>query len=610
MLLADGCGGDDSTNGGPGPTSDAAAQDSVQPPLDGPTADTMPADAGSVTVVAPDVTVYVSQPARLDASQTQGPSPSDAVTFAWLVTTVPAGSAVTTQSLQNPATQAPSFVPDVAGDYALRLTATSGGATATQVVTVHAKNGFVFYTTTKADNVTPYFEFDVVQMDGTGTHAVACRQRTFALPPNSQDAGSIDFSDGGAADSGIGAQFLALSAYSADFNLDTWEGPAGTSGRSAFQAATGEDDSGTFLFSLLAATSDNTCQNPPTPVHAVTGSQPSIFSPRFSPDGKRIAYVEQRDQSDIHIATVGFDGTDYHDFGNICGLDGGSDCSGTAVPGVRPQWSDATHIGWVIQTNGSTTPATWSVLAAPDTNSAVVSTYMTCSGASLPRSFAFLPDGSVVANFMATSGGVEDLVVFGKDGAGKCLPTRNLTNLVSPGSYARDFAVSPDGSMIAYIQFTAPSGFDASNLFLVGGGLYLVPVDGSAAPHPVGGAKELYAFFGARWIAGGNRLAWNGTVADPDASFGDLDASFLYIDGGVPAMNVIPVDGSTVTVVAKSDPANELYVFGGGNGGGCSFQLMLCSSSSTRSGSTQGALALTGLLGGVFFWRRRERKRK
>ena len=133
---------------------------------------------------------------------------------------------------------------------------------AMQPVTVHAKNGFVFYSTTKADNEAPYFEFVVVQMDGTGAHAVACRQRTFTQSHKACRTGGVaDFSDGGA-DSGLALEFLTLSAESADFNLDTWEGPAGTPSRGTFQVADLSPDAGT-TFSLLAATSGHHMSEPP-----------------------------------------------------------------------------------------------------------------------------------------------------------------------------------------------------------------------------------------------------------------------------------------------------------------------------------------------------------
>jgi hypothetical protein len=615
MSLVWGCGGGSSgqdngptDSGGPELDGGTRMMESGLPPKDASVdATSMPdGSTSSVTVVAPDVSVYVSQLATLDASMTQGPSMGSSVSFTWSVTKVPAGSLVTSQSLQGATTGKPSFTPDVVGDYVVTVTATSGGAMATHGVTVHAANGYVFYLTTKADDVAPYLEYDVVQMDGTGPHAIACRQHTFVTPPApNTEAGVVDFSDGGA-ESGVGEEFLGVAAETADYSLDSWEGPAGTPARGAFSGVDVNPDGAAPSSHLLAATSDSTCQNPPAQVHVINGNAPQVQQPRFSPDGSRIAYIEQRSQGDVHIATVGFDGTDYHDFGNMCGGDAG----GTCAPGnysltpARPQWIDATHVAWLVD-NGS---GNFVIFSAPDTNNTTLATYMTCQGQFSPRGFAILKDGSVLANYQGVGSQVEDLVVFGKNAMGICMLQRNLTKLANAYSYARDFSVSPDGTMVAFIQrTTAPNEYDSGAGTRVGGGLYLVPVDGSTPPHAVGGASELYAYFGPRWIAGGTHLAWNGAVAvTTDASTPLADAG-LFSDAGLPAMNVIPVGGGPLVHVAQSDPANEIYVLGGGNGGGCSFQLCSASPGKQAFGAGKG-VGLGGLIGFAFLLRRRGRK--
>jgi hypothetical protein len=612
MTLAYGCGGGSSDQGTPdgggtvdsgGGGTDSSVMDSGVGPVDSSVDSTSMPDGGGVSIVAADVSVYVSQVARLDASMTQGPSMGSTLSFAWTVTKVPMGSSVTNGSLQGATTATPSFTADVLGDFVLAVTATSGSATATKAVTVHAVNGYVFYTTTKADDVSPYFEYDVVQMDGVGAHAIACRQHTFETPPG-VEGGTVDFSDGGP-DSGKGQVFLGAAAETADYSLDSWEGPAGTPGRGAFSEIDIPPDGGTATSHLLAATSDSTCQNPPAQVHVVNGSQPQIQQPRFSPDGTRIAYIEQRDQNDVHLATVGFDGTDYHDFGNMCVSDAGATCppGNFTIAPARPQWIDATHVAWLVDTGSGN----FTVYSAPDTNNTTPTTYMTCQGAYSPRGFAMLKDGSVLANYQAVGATVEDLVVFGKDAMGVCMLQRNLTNLPNPYSYARDFSVSPDGTMVAFIQLaTTPNELDSGLGARFGGGLYLVPVDGSQPPHAAGGGSDLFAFFGARWIAGGTRLAWNGAVPQPPDAAANATGSLT--DAGLPVMNVIPVSGGSVVHVAQSDPANEVYVLGGGNGGGCSFELKLCSMSPGRAPAGAGAVGLGGLMGVALCLRRRGRK--
>jgi hypothetical protein len=546
-------------------------------------------DAGTLNIVAADLTVYVSQVAALDASKTTGPGTS---AFSWSFTSVPTTSKVVALSLQGGTTAKPSFTPDVAGDYVLSVKVTSGTLTATKTVTVHAFNGHVFYTTTKADDTNPYFEYDVVQMDGTDPHAVACRSRNIPQKGDAQAPQS-------------GLQYLGLSAQTADISLDSWEGPPGTPARGAFGQFNLNSDASTSSIDLLAITSDTNCQNVPAPVHVVTGSSPEIVQPHFSPDGSRIAYVEQRDGNTYHIATIGFDGTDYHDLGDICGIpDSGTTCTASngSFP-ARPQWSDATHITWIADYGSGS----FSFMSAPDSNNTTPVAIQKCTATVSPRGFAYLKDGSIVANFWATGAHVEDLVVFTATST-NCTVARNLTNLTANGAYARDFAISPDGKNIAFVQFNPPAGYVPDAGFLVGGSLYMVPVDGSTAAYPVGGSQQ-YVYYGPRFIAGGTHLAWNGAAPIPPGTTAANLIAEAGIgtgpDGSAPSMNVELVDGGGLVYAAQSDLDNELYIFGGGNGGGCS--LTICSAVPGHTPVGAGGLGMGGILG-LLFVRRRNRR--
>jgi hypothetical protein len=601
------CGGGSSSSGPE--NGDSSADGTGQPPVDSSTDSTADVREGGgggggdggeaaagISVVASDLSVYVSQVAALDASASTGPG---TLTYAWSLTSAPSGSGITSQSLLGATTAKPTFAPDVKGDFVLQVTVTSGGQTASKTVTVHAFNGHVFYTTTKADDNTPYFEYDVVQMDGTGPHSVACRSRTLATRG---DAGVVTAEAG----AGTGQNFLLLSAQTADISLDSWEGPAGTPARGAFGQFETTSDASTSTIDLLSVTSDTTCQTVPAPVHTVTGSAPSIIQPHFSPDGSRIAYVEQRDSSTYHIATIGFDGTDYHDLGTLCGgIDAGQNCSASngSYP-ARPQWKDATHVTWIADLGSGS----FSFITAADTNNTTPTVAQTCVAAVSPRGFAYLKDGSIVANYNATGSKVEDLVVFGAAST-NCTVARNLTKLTAVGAYARDFAVSPDGANIAYIQFNPPAGYVSDAGAIMGGSIYMVPTDGSSVGYPVGGTQR-YAFYGPRFISGGTHLAWNGDAPPPpDASASLLSSNPLAVNGNpdatAPSMNVELLDGGNLVYAAQSDLNNELYIFGGGNGGGCSFSL--CSAVPGRSPLGTGGMGMGSVLG-LLLLRRRNRR--
>ncbi len=91
----------------------------------------------------PDRHVAVGAPAALDGRGSQdpdaGPGP---LTFVWTVVAVPAGSAVTDASLSGATEPQASFVPDVAGDYRLRLSVGDGEAFGEDdvVIAAHAGN--------------------------------------------------------------------------------------------------------------------------------------------------------------------------------------------------------------------------------------------------------------------------------------------------------------------------------------------------------------------------------------------------------------------------------------------------------------------------------------
>lgn len=80
----------------------------------------------------------------LDGSSSSDPEDGTNITYAWLVTSVPSGSSFTTQSdtnLTSASTSAPSFQPDVAGTYIVKLTVTdTQSATSTDTVTVTVSN--------------------------------------------------------------------------------------------------------------------------------------------------------------------------------------------------------------------------------------------------------------------------------------------------------------------------------------------------------------------------------------------------------------------------------------------------------------------------------------
>ncbi len=473
----------------------------------------------------------------------------------------------------------------------LTLTAKNGDAPATKDVTVHAVPAPVFFMTTNTSEKPPYFEYRTVGNDGTNAHPIDCR--TVGDPDASADAGD-------------NAAFVLVTFVLADIGEDWWEAPPGQPSRVAFAAFDSLDAGANEGTSLHLGTQNSTCAMAPAKVKSVVedaGKSQGIIQPRFSPNGARVAYIDQRN-SGLHIATVGYDANDRRDLAPMCPASaGGNGCyQGTTFP-PRPQWVSNTTVGWprVRDADGGAAGSNgWEVVLADDSASPNVRTYMTCDGV-LPRSIAFLTNGDVVANRVAPDAGVADLwVLHPSSMGGPCTIVKNLTNLPYQRSYARDFAVSPDQQEIAYVQHIDDSGAPDGSFSTFGGDLFVVPANGGAAPSPFGGSPRP-VLFGPRYIASASQLVYNGAIVDAGQG-----VSTGYGDAGVPVIAVSYRDGGAQKAVAVSDIDGGTYVIGGGNGGACDFGLKLCSVG--RSQSAAWGAGAFGLLGLTLALRRRKRR--
>lgn len=634
-----GCGGDDASPANPSPTpEDAAIVGEGGTTGEG---GVKPADV-TIDIVVPPSTVYVGETAQLVASQSKA-SDGTQLIFGWAFATVPQGSTLTGSSIQG-SNELVSFVPDVAGDYTLTVTATAGATSAKKDITIKAVNAPVFFLRTVSGSSVQDvgYELHTVAMDGTGDHAVACRQSLFAQGVLGEAGAGLSTDAGADADAAsemlqLGFAGLFYMSIFADQALDWWEAPAGEASHAAFQnllpLPDGGPDAATSHVSLVIATQDNTCQSPPIEARSFDGkSGDAVFQPKFSPDGRRVAFVEQRGGKP-RLVTTAIDGSDAHDVASFC-ADGAAQCYALTFFPRRPQWLDETHIGWMRATSDQNNDQQvgWEVVVATDVPSAPVSRYMACNSGTMPLLFNFLRDGSLLTNMSSYKTGPENLLVLGRNAAGTCTLVRNLTGLTLDGTYARDFSISPDGTQVAYIHQKDPppppppqapcdSGLCIRPEFTQrqGGELYMVPLDGSKAPAPIGAPRS--ANYGPRWIASGNRLVWNGSVPPP-AGFDSgipadagADAATInqFLEGGLPAINVIQPDGGGFVPVAVGDPTNGSYVLGGGNGGSCSCEGACkpeCTTKSCGIAERRGsqAAAFWGTAFGLAFMIRRRRR--
>mgnify|MGYP001056000228 CR=1 FL=1 len=535
------CGGDEASQGGQTPD---AGTDGSSP--------------GSVlTVSDARAKLYLGQSAKID-----GPSvaPGISSAYAWKVIAAPFESTITTESLEGASTATPLFKPDLLGAYTLQVTGQKDGVSSSVVVLIEVIDAPVFWREVRfveqgGEVLGSGLSTRVGGVHGSRERTVGCIE----APP-----------DGG------GAQAMML-LYSARIGAavgDTWEAPPGQPSRVVFPSMTMDLASGRMKSSLTVATSESTCGSPEAKVlETVEANAPvggddddddddvlalpdAIQNARFSPDGNRVAYLYDVGGRS-RLATVGFDGSGKRDLApfHSAGPDAGGldpDAGTVLVPGgpggtplgqIVPRWKDGAHVGWMtfIGPNANTEGRdTWELHVVEDKAGATAELSMTCS-LSIPSSFDFLADGTIVAAVRhpvtAPDGGVAapmDLLVYRANPTTKrCEVVRNLTNNTSDESVARDLALSPDKTRIAFFSGT---------------GLATVPVDGSQPPRFVPGASlGVEHGLGPRWVAGGTALTWGQQKEDQGGGF----------PVGSGHVVAIPAEGGAQRTVAEGSPGGR-----------------------------------------------------
>ncbi len=522
---------------------------------------------GAIAFTVDPLSVYVGQTATLVSHVPVG---TTGVTYAWTLDVVPLNSTLTTASLGQATTGAPTFVPDQVGTYALTGVATHQGAVEIAHVQVRAYEAPIFYLQAQTSPSTAAFVRAIGTL-GTDAGALDCFLST-PQGPNETWGPRVG---------GAGADF--------------WEGAPGTESRLALMYPDNDPDTGVNGISLIAISSKTSaCSG--ARLRRDEGAPVPFIQPRLSPDGARIAYVRAVPGA-AAVAAVGFDGQNPHlDVAPyFADADGGPVYDGSIplaqpIP-RRPSWKDTTHFGFVQQLAGR-----FQIALVTDQDQSPISVYMQC-GLQTPSEFAFLPNGDVLASLYVPQvdggQGAVDIVVLTPDPTTRqCSLVRNLTHGAPTASFT-DFSLSPDGAQVAF------AGFDPA---INGSAPYVAAVDGSSAPVRLAGTVA--AGSGPRWVAGGSLLAYGLSatslraipptavkVFPPDAGVTDAgDAG----DGGDADAAQPPFDAGPALerVLVQAKGTDHVYSFGNGVYTGCATSR----GASGPLATLGGALAALGLL--------------
>jgi hypothetical protein len=222
----------------------------------------------------------------------------------------------------------------------------------------------------------------------------------------------------------------------------------------------------------------------------------------------------------------------------------------------------ATGLAWAQPTLDG-----WEVVTVPDAPNMMPMTYMTCPGVT-PREIAILPDGTVIASYRETPQSSENIYRLKPDAKQNCSHEVQYTNLSDAGSStATDFAISPDATLIAFLQIDTglqnASPWVQGNSQWPGGYVYVVPLAGGT-PTQVSSEPAIY---GPRWIGGGTAIVF--TRLDSVSPITGRPATSVVVvaaDGGGEQI-IAQGDGVSTFVSTSGNAACSIGRAGGGRGG-------------------------------------------
>ncbi len=524
----------------------------------------------------PDLVGFTS---AVDGSGSSDPA-GRTLTYQWHFTAVPQGSALTDASFADGGAVMTTFEPDVGGEYDVTLIVTTPDGAINQVTKpVVAPTVPIFFATGDADANSSALGASVIRSDGTGVRSLSC--------PNRFDLGATNNSAG---DKPPEVELLINGLA----GLRAWDGALP---EVAFMRLGLGTQSNAWTTELFVGNDQSDCAARPAlrvDVAAQLGSADwTFFFPRFSPDGKRVvalAVGSSMTGSLEKLITVGADGSDFRVVRNF-------PTSNDQV--VAPAWVDSGNVAW-RELIGTANPAEFRIMKAPDTPNAgdtAATTLIDCpAGSPFPAlsQFEFANPSTIIfaASTTANMSNMPSLTSLYREAPGSCSTANKLTTDTAVGNFAGDFSLSPDGTTIVFASTsgTVPATIQGGQLT----DIFVVPVDGSAAPKRIAGDPNLIDT-SPRFIANGRQIVWTqiGVIPLDGGSNNSLPTSATLM--------MVNADGTKVrTLVAGSSKPGEVHyaMSGASLGNSCAVG---------GSAASAGAVAALALVLLVAFSRRRAR---
>lgn len=271
---------------------------------------------------------------------------------------------------------------------------------------------------------------------------------------------------------------------------------------------------------LLLATEQSECvAKPPVRIDFqepnVAKTNVTILMPRFSPDGSRVAYIEEQGNNIVQVVSVSTDGAANLARGvRKAAAIGGN---GGLWPSA-PAWISSSEVAWLERQGTQQSPLPIVIQRGPDVATSTPTSSIVCN-TFVEQIDVFRRGGTTYFALVASkapwsngSAGPSNVSVLPIDG--QCNAPQAITNESANGFAARDVVASPNGELLAY----ASNADTAQGMRRLDSPAHVWLADSLGQKPPVmcsGGGNDSDDF-GPQFVDGGRKVVWTHSTRPAD----------------------------------------------------------------------------------------------